>query len=268
MSNVIDMSHIFATSKTKNSLIQRVEALVRRHHDGDVKYREFSLPLSTDDQIQIGLYEKNPVVHLAESFYGFPVQGPGRVLGAFEVRFFGSEPEAEQIDRLSDAIKWIVEDLRREIPVGINEAARRTAYNFPVLVCTPDASENFKIAKEIYDESGRYAFFPFKDIEPTVLSVDDFKSLGNCTIYIENIQELCSESVERLTTYLSSDRAKDDPQIIATTTVGSAEIKTLLPKQFLVHLTELQIPTTQALQAFRSTGLAETILNSSYQTSM
>lgn len=59
-----------------------------------------------------------------------------------------------------------------------------------------------KVALKIHEMAGQNMFVHFNDISSAVKNINDFKSLGDTTIYIDNIQDLSVEELNLVSSYL------------------------------------------------------------------
>lgn len=83
---------------------------------------------------------------------------------------------------------------------------------------------NLKIAHQIRDITGRWAFVPFADIKGQLHSSFDICKLGSMVIFIENVETLNASEQELLTEYLSEGRYDDEPLLITTSKLSSEEL--------------------------------------------
>ncbi|MGZ3742358.1 MAG: hypothetical protein ACXWRE_10045 [Pseudobdellovibrionaceae bacterium] len=76
-----------------------------------------------------------------------------------------------------------------------------------------------KIALQIHDFSGRWAFVSFEDVCQELHTCMDLCNLGALTIFLENIEDLSSEHQEILAQYLKSPRSLSEPLILTSSTL-------------------------------------------------
>ena len=76
-----------------------------------------------------------------------------------------------------------------------------------------------KVALQIHEFSGRWAFVPFKDVQTELHTMMDFCNLGGVTLYVENVETLSAKSQDLLNEYLSSPRSLEEPLILTSSTV-------------------------------------------------
>ncbi|MGE5086547.1 MAG: hypothetical protein ACM3MG_09625 [Bacillota bacterium] len=73
---------------------------------------------------------------------------------------------------------------------------------------------NKKVALQLHEMTGRWAFVPFNDIKGQLHSSYDIAKMGAMTIFIENVELLNGPEQELLTEYLSEVHSSDEPIII------------------------------------------------------
>lgn len=75
-------------------------------------------------------------------------------------------------------------------------------------------NSNKKVALQLHELSGRWAFVPFADIKGQLHSSMDIARLGGMTIFIENAESLNEAEQELLMEYISEEHLPDEPLII------------------------------------------------------
>ncbi|RME18492.1 MAG: hypothetical protein D6797_00305 [Bdellovibrio sp.] len=85
-----------------------------------------------------------------------------------------------------------------------------------VFIVAPSLQDILKTAFEIHDISGRYAFVPFKDIWGVIKDSPSIDTMGDVSLFVEDIRSLNSEQINFLLNYSSS---LEGPQFI----VGALE---------------------------------------------
>lgn len=73
---------------------------------------------------------------------------------------------------------------------------------------------NKKVALQLHELSGRWAFVPFADIKGQLHSSMDIARLGGMTIFIEHAESLNEAEQELLMEYISEEHLPDEPLII------------------------------------------------------
>lgn len=84
---------------------------------------------------------------------------------------------------------------------------------------------NKKVALQLHEMTGRWAFVPFNDIKGQLHSAFDISKLGGMTIFIENVETLNASEQELLMEYLSDERSADEPLIITSTKMDAGELE-------------------------------------------
>jgi hypothetical protein len=82
-----------------------------------------------------------------------------------------------------------------------------------------------KVALQIHEFSGRWAFVPFEDIQKDVHSATDLSNLGGMTIFVENVESLSPEKQDILAEYLSLPRTLEEPLILTSSTMALEELE-------------------------------------------
>lgn len=103
-----------------------------------------------------------------------------------------------------------------------------------------------RMARNIHDISERWAYLKFSDVEGELKSVEDFKSLGPMTLFIEDILQLSPEKQDLLLSYLSDSIPSQEPLVIvgASTPVEDLEhqemVSSSLGKILKAHRLEVE----------------------------
>ncbi|QDK39436.1 hypothetical protein [Bdellovibrio sp. NC01] len=84
---------------------------------------------------------------------------------------------------------------------------------------------NKKVALQLHEMTGRWAFVPFNDIKGQLHSSFDICKLGAMTIFIENVESLNAAEQELLMDYLSEDHLSDEPLVITSTNLKADELQ-------------------------------------------
>ncbi len=86
------------------------------------------------------------------------------------------------------------------------------------------ATTNKKVALQLHELTGRWAFVPFNDIKGQLHSSFDIAKMGEMTIFIENIETLNAAEQELLLEYLGEEHASDEPLIITSSSLNLEEL--------------------------------------------
>ena len=78
---------------------------------------------------------------------------------------------------------------------------------------------NKKIALQLHELTGRWAFVPFNDIKSELETSEDIAKLGAMTIFVEKVEELTPSEQELLLNYISENRSEEEPLILTTSTL-------------------------------------------------
>lgn len=83
---------------------------------------------------------------------------------------------------------------------------------------------NKKVALQLHEMTGRWAFVPFNDIKGQLHSSFDIAKMGGMTIFIENVESLNAAEQELLSEYLSEEHGSDEPLIITSSKLKADEL--------------------------------------------
>lgn len=74
----------------------------------------------------------------------------------------------------------------------------------------------FKVAHQIHEIDSRWAFLPYENVKNEFKSLDTIKSLGNITVFIDDVLTLSQEEQKLISIYKASSQPKntDEPLII------------------------------------------------------
>lgn len=75
-------------------------------------------------------------------------------------------------------------------------------------------NNNKKVALQLHELTGRWAFVPFNDIKGQLHSSMDISRMGGMTIFVENVENLNAAEQELLMDYIGEDHLDDEPLII------------------------------------------------------
>ncbi|MBO9665413.1 MAG: hypothetical protein J7501_01195 [Bdellovibrio sp.] len=86
---------------------------------------------------------------------------------------------------------------------------------------------NKKVALQLHEMTGRWAFVPFNDIKGQLHSSFDIAKMGEMTIFIENLEDLNAAEQELLMDYLSEEHSSDEPLIITSSKLSIDQLAKL-----------------------------------------
>lgn len=104
--------------------------------------------------------------------------------------------------------------------------------------------KNKKIALQLHELTGRWAFVPFGDIKGQLHSAQDIAKMGGMTIFVENVENLNTAEQELLLDYISEDHLSDEPLILTSSAknldeLSSAELASNLIDELSVNCFEV-----------------------------
>ncbi len=88
----------------------------------------------------------------------------------------------------------------------------------------------FRLASNIHELSGRWAFLNIKDIKSGITSADELRSLGTITLVIDDLTQLGAEFQEMLADVLAASKPDEEPLFVIGTTTS---LQTLLDERLL-----------------------------------
>ncbi|MEK2689297.1 hypothetical protein [Bdellovibrio sp. GT3] len=83
---------------------------------------------------------------------------------------------------------------------------------------------NKKVALQLHELTGRWAFVPFNDIKGQLHSSFDIAKMGAMTVFVERIEDLNSAEQELLLDYLREEHESDEPLIITSSALSLEEL--------------------------------------------
>ncbi len=86
----------------------------------------------------------------------------------------------------------------------------------------------FKVAHQIHEIDKRWAFLPYENVKNEFKSLDSIRSLGNITVFVEDVLALSLDEQKLISTYKaeSDSRSSDEPLIIVGSKAELAELAT------------------------------------------
>lgn len=81
-----------------------------------------------------------------------------------------------------------------------------------------------KVAIQIHEFSGRWAFVPFDDVKDDLHTVMDLCSLGGMTLFVENIESLPAKYQHLIAEYTGSPRSLEEPLVLSSSTIPMSEL--------------------------------------------
>lgn len=130
------------------------------------------------------------------------------------IRLFGEPPPPSIDDFLTDHLELLNESPASEL--------------ISHLIHLEGCSENTnkKVALQLHELTGRWAFVPFNDIKGQLHSSLDIAKMGAMTIFIEKVEDLNPSEQELLLEYIAEDRASDEPLILTSSSQKMDELAT------------------------------------------
>lgn len=149
-----------------------------------------------------------------------------------------------------------VVSLRPKTPLG---------FSVPLLISGQSEIEIFKMALELHELSGRFAFVHLKDID--LSDQRELLNLGPITIFIPNIENLDLDLQQKISTYLSSFPSVLNPQIIVGSLLASQQLasRASIDRRLLSKLQSCHLKMDRPFREYRREGIFEFYLASLVQ---
>lgn len=143
------------------------------------------------------------------------------------VRLFGEPPPPSLDEILNEHLNHL------------NESPASELISHLIHLEGSSANTNKKVALQLHELTGRWAFVPFNDIKAQLHSSQDIAKMGAMTIFVEKVEDLNPAEQELLLDYIAEDCASDEPLIL---TSSALKIDELANKQLSsILLDELSV---------------------------
>lgn len=121
--------------------------------------------------------------------------------------------------------------------------------NSTSIMCLQAQNPNLipRMANEVHEISGRWAFLRFKDIQGQVQSADDLKQLGSLTLMVDDVLELSPTQQELIFQFLNSSNSADHPLMV----IGSSSTVEHLETEDMIHKGLAQMMKSHRLEVDR-----------------
>lgn len=126
------------------------------------------------------------------------------------VLLFGDEPMPSIDEILSEDLEKLTDEPTSELISNLIHLEGQSQ------------NTNKKVALQLHELTGRWAFVPFQDIKGQLHSSQDIAKLGAMTIYVENVALLNAAEQELLMEYITEEHFSDEP-LIVTSSLQSLE---------------------------------------------
>ncbi len=141
------------------------------------------------------------------------------------VRLFGEEPMPSIDELISDNL------------AALNESPGTQLISHLIHLEGGSETTNKKVALQMQEITGRWAFVPFNDIKGQLHSSQDISKMGGMTIFIEKVESLNPAEQELLRDYISEERSEEEPLIITSSSISLDELsRGLLNSQLVDEL--------------------------------
>lgn len=123
------------------------------------------------------------------------------------------QPNLDNVRLFGESLPSIEDILNDESP-DLNESPANELVSHLIHFEGRSENNNKKIALQLHELTGRWAFVPFNDIKGQLHSSMDIARMGGMTIFVENVENLNASEQELLMEYISEDHLADEPLIV------------------------------------------------------
>ncbi|MEO0335129.1 MAG: hypothetical protein AAF202_01965 [Pseudomonadota bacterium] len=231
-------------------IMKRLTKWVFNRYDCEIRH-EFFENENQRHQILKSLLEKNPYARVDGELH-FPIRFSGEIIGVVLAREAHDELSTSQQKELNHLFSLMIEPTLKDVeqlemvdslhehmayahdnenlvrfkeyskqptlnPTVITpESKLRTRFHLPCVIDSTDADDARKLAFEIHQQSGRYAFLSIGELDESCFrSLEDLQIIGPVTIFIPELRSLTSTQVEFFNRYFKEGtRNADSPQFV------------------------------------------------------
>ncbi len=274
----VDITNKNKIDKKFEGSYKKLQKITQSHYGGALLYRAFTTEPSKSEKTLQGLLAKNNPLSLGnktmfpvfvdeqmtgfcevETYKKMNSLGQKRIQNLIDLLLVHSIKNSRSLQKLQQSEKSLGEPQNTSSNViylkdYVHITAQKTPslpekyrlgsfkkdfnINLPCTVFSRDPEESFKMAREIHDQTDRFAFLRINDLDTKALEKEGLNSLGPVSIFIPELAALMSAEVRLIERFFASEaRTKNSPLIIAAT------------KYTLKNLNELQIINTDALKS-------------------
>lgn len=123
------------------------------------------------------------------------------------------QPNLDNVRLFGESLPSLDDILNDESP-DLNESPENELVSHLIHFEGRSEKNNKKIALQLHELTGRWAFVPFNDIKGQLHSSMDIARMGGMTIFVENVENLNSSEQELLLEYINEDHLPDEPLIV------------------------------------------------------
>nr|BFD68851.1 hypothetical protein HAGR004_38730 [Bdellovibrio sp. HAGR004] len=123
------------------------------------------------------------------------------------------QPNLENVRLFGESLPSIDDILNEDSP-ALTESPANELVSHLIHFEGRSENNNKKVALQLHELTGRWAFVPFNDIKGQLHSSMDIARLGGMTIFVENVENLNPSEQELLMEYISEDHLADEPLIV------------------------------------------------------
>jgi hypothetical protein len=231
-------------------IMKRLTKWVFNRYDCEIRH-EFFDQQDQRHQILKSLLEKNPFARVDGELH-FPIRFSGEVIGVVLARESSGELSTGQQKELNHLFSLMIEPTLKDIEqlervdslhehmvyahdsenlvrfkefsrqptlnptVMTPESKLRTRFHLPCVIDSIDADDARKLAFEIHQQSGRYAFLSINELDETCFnSIEDLQVIGPVTIFVPELRSLTKTQVQFFNQYFETgDRTSESPQFV------------------------------------------------------
>ena len=140
--------------------------------------------------------------------------------------------------------------------------------SFPCLIESPNELDIFKMAVELHEYSGRFAFVHYSHLDKkTRYTGEGLETLGPVTLFVPEIEQLKDAEIFSLSNYLEEQEhsgiSADLPHIISGTTQKLSELTASkkIPESFVRKLSSARLQMKQSFTDYKRSGLLRFLMS-------
>ena len=231
-------------------IMKRLTKWVFNRYDCEIRHEFFN---DNDQRHQVlkSLLDKNPFARIDGELH-FPIRFSGEIIGVVLAKESSGELNTSQQKELNHLFSLMIEPTLKDIeqlelvdslhehmsyvhdqknlirfkefsrqptlnPTVITpESKLRARFHLPCVIDSIDSEDARKLAFEIHQQSGRYAFLSINELDETCFhSLEDMQVIGPATIFIPEIRSLTDTQVQFFNDYFAkATRTADSPQFV------------------------------------------------------
>ncbi|WP_413559074.1 hypothetical protein [Bdellovibrio sp. HCB209] len=231
------LKHLVETRYGKNLLIRQLMDLgdLHDHEDTFLRGKDFHVPIKVN-----GALLGTAIVPGAEDLNAEKRQGVTQLIRMVLepalykwyleqkesnlVEISKANFETENLHVFGDDALPSIDELLEDTSTDLAKGLSKELLSHLIHLEGSNATTNKKVALQLHELTGRWAFVPFNDIKGQLHSSYDIAKMGEMTIFIENIEALNAAEQELLLEYLEEEHLADEPLIITSSSLNLEDL--------------------------------------------